>query len=230
MIRKNFMKKYNQLGFSLIEVAIGFVIIGLFAGVILKGRELIENARLQKTVSQILSFQVACHSFKEKYSALPGDWGGAQELWGEKATNGNQNGFLEGRGLESGSEAIFFWHHLTLAGLISCSEAPSSGLPSFGRGAPTCPLGGGFTVEDSPDDLEGLWMILGKQRGERGTGALLTPAQAQFLDQKLDTGNPVMGDIRALEGDGVPRGKCVLQGAYNLTVKDASCVLYVRLD
>ena len=70
MTKRDFMKKYSQLGFSLIEVAIGFVIIGLFAGVVLKGRELIENARLQKTISQILSFQVAYLSFKEKYSSL----------------------------------------------------------------------------------------------------------------------------------------------------------------
>ncbi|MGL5719287.1 MAG: type II secretion system protein, partial [Alphaproteobacteria bacterium] len=69
-MKKN--KKNGQEGFSLIELAIALVVIGLILGGIFKGQELIERGRLQKTISQIADYQLALTTFVEQYEAIPG--------------------------------------------------------------------------------------------------------------------------------------------------------------
>jgi prepilin-type N-terminal cleavage/methylation domain-containing protein len=63
----------NQSGFTLIELAIVMIIIGLLIGGILKGQELVGNARVTATVAQIKGIDGAISTFRDKYSAMPGD-------------------------------------------------------------------------------------------------------------------------------------------------------------
>lgn len=63
----------NQNGFTLVELAIVMTIIGLLIGGILKGQELMQNARVTATVAQVKSYESATFTFIDKYSALPGD-------------------------------------------------------------------------------------------------------------------------------------------------------------
>ena len=219
-------------GFSLIELALCLLVAGLMMGGILKGRELMMQARLQKTAAHIMAYQMAYHTFKSFYNAMPGDYAGASLAWGNGVLNGNQNGHLEGHGRQADAEAGFFWNHLACADLITLQPAASSpgGVLQYGQGLPVTPLGGGFTVEEGPEGLAGVWLILGSESGDRGTGGLLTPAQAAFLDRHLDTGLPLTGRVRGREGTGIAAGHCVAAGAYNLRIKDKTCVLYVQLD
>jgi len=217
--------KKDQEGFSLIELAVALVVLGLILGGIFKGRELIEQGKIQKTVSQIADYQMAFMQFVEQYEALPGDYAMADATWGNGSKNGNQNGVVEGHGLQAGGESLHFWQHLFLAGMIQDpGHSVQEGQAHFGQGAPKSPLGGGFTVETDPDGLKGLWMLLGAEHGNRGNGALLTPAQAQAIDRKLDNGNPTSGRIRAM-GE-----RCVANGKYNVQHKDPACVLYISLQ
>ena len=222
----------SQAGFSLIELAVALVVLGLILGGIFKGKELIEQGKLQKTVSQITDYQMALIQFVEQYEAFPGDFSMASATWGERAVDGNQNGIIEGRGLQAGSEAVQFWQHLFLAGFIQDpGNPPNNGQAHFGQGVPKSPLGGGITVETDPeDDLKGLWMVLGRENGNRGNGPLLTPAQAMAIDRKLDNGNPVSGRIRAREGSGVSQGRCVANGKYALQHKEPACIVYISLQ
>ena len=72
------MKRINtQKGFTLVELAIVMTIIGLLIGGILKGQELMENARVTSTVAQVKSYSAAVTSFKDMYQAYPGDMPGA---------------------------------------------------------------------------------------------------------------------------------------------------------
>lgn len=225
-------KKISQEGFSLIELAIALIVIGIILGGILKGHELIENARLKKTISQITHYQMAIATFMDQYEALPGDFAFATSTFGVQARDGNQNGVVEGRGLAHQGEALEFWQHLAFAGSIpNPGIASSHGQGHFGFGAPASPIGGGFTVETTPETgLDGLWLILGNENGDRGNGPLLTPAQASFLNRKLDDGNPSTGRVRSREGHGVSPGKCVNKGFYNLQTQEPCCVLYVYLQ
>src|SRR5436190_22725171 len=114
------MKKKNkkQAGFSLIESAIVLVIMGFLIGGILKGKDLIESARLKRVISQLNEYRLATNTFLDKYDALPGDFDKASLQIDPRLQNGNGNGIIDGAGLASGSEALNFWTHVAAAGLI----------------------------------------------------------------------------------------------------------------
>ena len=229
---KHFFLLKKLPGYSLVELAIALVVIGLILGGILKGQELIENARLKAVLSQINEIQLAYTTFRDKFDALPGDFEEASLRIDPSLLNGNGNNSIEGAGLSKDSEALAFWSHLSAAHLYPDPGIPSaSGAAQFGQGAPASKIGGGFTVETDPNgtDLKGLWLILGNAQGTHGNGALLTPEQAYILDKKGDDGNPLHGRIQAREGVGTPKGKCIKNGTYNTDTKEPACVLYFQL-
>lgn len=220
-------KHTSEAGFSLIELAIVLVILGLLIGGVLKGKDLIEAARLNRVISQVHAYQLATHTFIDKFGALPGDFDKASLLIKPGLRNGNNNGTIEGSGLAVGSEAFSFWSHLVHAGFIGHPGShDQENQGEFGKGAPSSAIGGGFTIETNPRGLSGLWFILGTKHGEHGDGALLTPAQAMNLDKKLDNGHPTSGKVRAMDGVDVPSHACVTQGGdYNLENHSPACVL-----
>lgn len=222
---------YTQAGFSLMEIAIVLIIMGLLMGGVLKGRDLIESARLKRVVSQVNEYRLATSAFLDKYDALPGDFNKASIIIKRELRDGNGNGIVEGGGLEVGAEALAFWSHLASAGLIG-SPGPEQdrNKGDFGKGAPECSLGGGFTVENNPHGLSGLWFILGTQQGNHGDGGLLTPAQAMSIDKKIDNGHPTSGKVRAIDGTNVKSQACVqADGSYNVDNHEASCALLFQL-
>jgi prepilin-type N-terminal cleavage/methylation domain-containing protein len=69
-------KIQQQKGFTLVELAIVMVIIGLLIGGILKGQELIQNARVTATMAQVQAIKAATIAFQDRYNGLPGDFKG----------------------------------------------------------------------------------------------------------------------------------------------------------
>jgi prepilin-type N-terminal cleavage/methylation domain-containing protein len=224
-------KRKKQEGFSLIELAVVLIIMGLLIGGILKGKDLIESARLKRVIAQLNEYRLATSAFLDKYDALPGDFNKAATLIKSGLRNGNGNGIIEGAGLAGGSEALAFWSHLAEAGLIgSPGQEREQNIGEFGKGAPESSIGGGFTVENNPHGLAGLWFILGTKQGEHGDGSLLTPIQALSIDKKLDNGHPTSGKVRAMEGANATAHACVTEeGAYNIENHEPACVLFFQL-
>ena len=122
----------RQKGFTLIEIAIVLVIIGLLLGGVLKGQELITSARVRNLISQQDGVKAAYFGFLDRYRALPGDYTGATlNIANVAATaacgggNGNGNGRIE----SAGNEHILVWEHLSKAGFINgsytCSAPPA---------------------------------------------------------------------------------------------------------
>ena len=112
----------RQSGFTLIEIAIVLVIIGLLLGGILKGQELITQGRIRNVSNDFQSVTAAINLYQDRYRALPGDDGGAVARWTNTA-NGNGDGVFGGAyntvcAAASATEDCLFWHHLRLAGLI----------------------------------------------------------------------------------------------------------------
>ena len=123
-----------EQGFTLIELSIVLVIIGLVIGGILAGQDLIHAAHLRAVVNQERQFVVAVNTFQTKYNCLPGDCINATDFFGtlsscynERNTygttqtcNGNGNGFVENN--QATTQQYFeqwrFWQHLGNAGLI----------------------------------------------------------------------------------------------------------------
>lgn len=229
-MKKN-TRNNSQAGFSLIELAVVLIVMGLLIGGILKGRDLIESARLKRVMSQLNEFRMATSTFLDKFDALPGDFNKASTQINGELRDGNNNGVIEGAGLGGGSEALAFWSHLAAAGFIgSPGPTGSQNVGEFGKGAPESSIGGGFTVENNQNGLKGLWFILGQKHGEHGTGGLLTPAQAMSIDKKMDNGHPTSGKVQAMNGSDVQGQGCLTEGeAYNVAINEPVCVLFFQL-
>lgn len=221
----------SEAGFSLIELAVVLIIMGLLIGGVLKGRDLIDSARLKRVVAQLNEYRMATSAFMDKFEAFPGDFNKASTLIHSSLKNGNGNGVIEGGGLQAGSESLAFWSHLAEAGFISSpGEIGEIHRGEFGKGAPETSIGGGFTIENNPRGLKGLWFILGEKNGDHGDGGLLTPDQAMSLDRKLDNGHPTSGKVRAMDGSNVSAHSCVTErGTYNLENHTPACALYFKL-
>jgi prepilin-type N-terminal cleavage/methylation domain-containing protein len=111
----------QQQGFTLIEIAIVLVIIGLLLGGVLKGQELITSARVRNIISNQDGVKAAYFGFLDRYRALPGDYSGATANIPNCATC--QNGDNNGQILTNGAilESISAWEHLSKAGFITGS-------------------------------------------------------------------------------------------------------------
>jgi prepilin-type N-terminal cleavage/methylation domain-containing protein len=198
--------------FSLIELSVVLVIVGVLMGAIFKGQDLLDVAKVRSVVHDFQHIKVAIHNYNDTYGALPGDDSNASTRFGNGVSSGNGNGLIEVGEKEN------VWVHLNKAGDFESDVAPSS------------KFGGNYTIVSNPDQsMPGNWICLSKDNGS----ALLTPKQTQKLMSKIDEGqsasDPSKGMLRAMDGQGASSGSCVSGGNLNLNVKDPSCVVYMKL-
>lgn len=151
----------SKTGFSLVELSIVLVILGLLTGGILAGQSLIRASELRSVSTQISAYQSAAHTFRDKYLAIPGDMRNATSFWGTASVgtcpsatgtgtqtcNGDGNGSLSWAAtIGDFSEQFMFWQHLANAGLISGSYSGRTGPNSIadivqGQNVPDAKLG-----------------------------------------------------------------------------------------
>src|SRR5260370_32331119 len=90
-------KRSAQAGFTLVEIAIVLVIIGLLLGGILKGQEMITQAKIKNIINDFNGVTVAVTSYQDRYRAIPGDDQNATTRWSTQATaHGDGNGIILG--------------------------------------------------------------------------------------------------------------------------------------
>ena len=179
------MKK--QKGFTLIEIAIVLVIIGLLLGGILKGQELITQGKIKNVISDINGTQAAYYGYQDRYRQLPGDDNLATSRWTSAAGNGNNDGRVAGTYATTTAtdESRLFWNHLRLAAFIS----------GTGTEQPRNAAGGIVGVQTG--DGAGA-------AGPGGISALLLCTSALpdkiaiAVDSQLDDGNPASGQVLAV--------------------------------
>ncbi len=137
--------KRNQSGFTLIEIAIVLVIIGLLLGGVLKGQELINSAKVKNLGTDFRNIPVYIYGYQDKFRALPGDDANPTVHLGTVAVSGVGgtlgNGVIEGNWndpVTSKSEAIVFWQHVRLANLATGATdlADPSYMPTNNAGSP----------------------------------------------------------------------------------------------
>jgi prepilin-type N-terminal cleavage/methylation domain-containing protein len=125
-----------QGGFTLVEIAIVLVIIGLLLGGILKGQEMITQAKIKNIINDFNGLSAAMYSYQDRYRALPGDDLNAATRW-SGSTAGNGNGRFDAQAasevynnipanMTNPPEVNLFWWHLRLAGFVPGSTAATS--------------------------------------------------------------------------------------------------------
>lgn len=115
--------KSAQRGFTLVEIAIVLVIIGLLLGGILKGQEMIVQARIKNIISDFTGISGAYHGYQDRYRAIPGDDPNAAGRWttAPAATSGTGNGIVAGlyNSATATDESRLWWDHLRRAGFVA---------------------------------------------------------------------------------------------------------------
>jgi prepilin-type N-terminal cleavage/methylation domain-containing protein len=190
--------KRNQSGFTLIEIAIVLVIIGLLLGGVLKGQELINSAKVKNLGTDFRNIPVYIYGYQDKYRAVPGDDSQAASHVGTAADpcSGGVGHCLPGNGLIEGAwdsttatdESQLFWQQVRLAGLAAG--------PTTGDMLPTNSVGGVIGITSgayNPDTaaaatrLPGTYIIC---------SAGILGKFASQLDTQMDDGAPTTGSIR----------------------------------
>src|SRR5689334_9619706 len=121
--RQNMTSIRKTQGFTLVEIAIVLVIIGLLLGGILKGQEMITQAKIKNVVADFSGISAAYYGYQDRYRAIPGDdpnAGGVGKRWAS-TSSGDGNGVVAGgyNDPDATKESRLWWDHLRLAGFVS---------------------------------------------------------------------------------------------------------------
>lgn len=177
-------KRFRQGGFTLVEIAIVLVIIGLLLGGVLKGQEMIENSKIKSIVNDMKAIQAAYNGYVDRYKAIPGDETAATMAargW-TGAAGGNGNGVLAitvAQTFTNGGEQAAFWRGLRASGLVQgdpTAAANAAGLPRHSGG-------GLIGISADPAGVYG-------QNGVSVCAAGLTTKQAAGVDALIDGALP----------------------------------------
>jgi type II secretory pathway pseudopilin PulG len=183
-----FNKQHIQ-GWTLVEVAIVIIIVGLLLGGVLKGRAMITNARIKNLESSYENIAKAIYTYQERYHNLPGDDNRAGELF-EHVTNEQGNPIIsngDANGKIEGNETGQAWQHLRAAQLIVGSPYPDDA--------------GNIIV---PINAFGGNTEIGYKEEFRANSISFTriPKEiADILDEKKDDGIEEKGRMRRQNGD-----------------------------
>ncbi len=176
------MLQVKQKGFTLVEIAIVLVIVGLLIGGVLKGQEMITNAKLKRIESDNAGIAAAMFSYQDRYLQLPGDDDNATTRFDTyTGIDGNNNGLIEGDWNDAvlTEETILFWRHLRVAGLVPGGEVETT--------QPSNAYGGKIGIHDGALGIGGHVLVFGALEG----------AIAKILEARLDDTFPHTGRVRA---------------------------------
>ena len=198
----------KQSGFTLIEIAIVLVIIGLLLGGVLKGQELITSARVRNLISQQDGIKAAYFGFLDRFRALPGDYNAATTNITGVGTacnatgNGNGNGQIEGG---AGGERIMAWDHLSKAGFINGSYTCVDGTTVNPNTNPTNPYSM-FLVLIYDNVYQDGAVATGNNRHNLKTGNQIPADIIAEVDRKVDDGLANRGALRFSAHTGLTTG------------------------
>ena len=243
-------RRKNQKGFTLVELAVVMIIVGLLIGGILKGQELIANAQVASLVTQAKGIDAGISTFRDSYRAFPGDMNTAQArlpncVAGNNCFNGGGTGIIDnpvtgvGTAAAAGNgtqESGNFFTQMALAGNIGGVD-PTGGA-AYGGQFPDTPVGGGFSIghtnagaisaqiQGGATVLGGHYLIMNSALGAlaASTGPI-NASQAARIDRKMDDGNADSGSVRS------NGGTCLdAAGDYDEENAGAGCALVFRVQ
>ncbi len=226
-------------GFTLVELAIVMIIIGLLIGGILKGQELITNARVSSAVAQVKATESGVSAFRDKYNAFPGDLRTVStRLPGVVAgsliatdpaigTAGDgvisNTGTVSDPGLAVGTttESGLAFLHLGAAGMIGGVQPAATTGPTAGVTNPITPLGGAWTIGTSAGTSTGVVLTTGLPAGVYVASTPAVGAAIPTTDAQIMTPSSAANMDRKLD-DGMPNTG-VVRAIGNSSASATSC-------
>lgn len=189
------MKK-TQTGFTLIELAIVLVIIGLLLGGVLKGQELINSAKAKNIASDLRNIQIFIYGYQDKFRAIPGDDANASVHINGATNPTTPAGTLNNSQINGvwntttvTDESALFWQHVRLAGFAT-GPTDTGDANYFPRNADSGRVGvQSITGFNTITGMTGLYVVC----SENIIGRL-----AKQIDSNLDDGETSSGSLRAL--------------------------------
>lgn len=181
----------HKSGFTLLELSIVLVIIGLVVGGILVGHDLINSAKRQNVIKEATSLQQAILAFRLKYNSLPGDMTNPDEFFGPytwiqttPAYRANGNGIIV-----ADYEGADAWNQLNLASLVAGGINGSTPISSYSdRGVWSVGVNSASRVRNV--------LVIGGTQGQEWNARPLLPSLAAFtIDAKMDDGLPETGNV-----------------------------------
>jgi len=226
-------------GFTLIEISIVLVLIGLMVGGLLVGADMIKQAALRKQATQIELIESGIQNFRTKYNCYPGDCVDPTIISGYTYT-GNGDGFLEA--VWNGDENKGFWLHMALSNMINYPLLPHPAL--VGMTAPVMTLNGNAYINAYGSATHAQNVL---EFATPDVSGALEVLQISYIDSKADDGLPNSGSIRSSGyGNGATTiydapptfplstandsgsDKCISGAVYNTTVTNTTCnMIYV---
>lgn len=205
---KYITKLETQKGFTLIELSIVMVIIGLIIGGILVGQDLIHGAQVRSLISQIEKYNTGVNAFTLKYNAIPGDFNQAANYI-TNAVNGDGNGLISTgtpsaapAAISSTTEYQNFWQQLSVLNLIEGSFDGSNTAVNIGKNFPGTKAGkGGIIAYAYTDSINYYHLGLAASTTTTiATSNTLSADDAYNIDKKIDDGFPLTGIVLARGG------------------------------
>lgn len=206
------MKK--EAGFTLVEIAIVLVVIGLLLGAILAGQEVVLNGQIRNTINEYNNVASATFVYQDRYRQIPGDdatAGGAAGRWGATATNGNGDRVIDGtwdatNPVPGTSEGGIFWHHLRNDELVA---GPRSNAVAGAFNLPLNAFNGQIGVQQNAFNQAGALT------GQVICQSNIPAKAAAIIDSRIDdeTGNGLGSATGSLQGGDMANAPATNAGA-----------------
>lgn len=217
-------------GFTLIELSIIIVIIGILIAGVIMGGDVINSGKLNAQIVQLNNIGSGYRTFKEKYDGIPGDLSDAESYFGAGNTdNGNGDKII------NSTETLLFFQHLDLADMYQYKASPVNSAYAIGKYGNSClyATADATWVGAVPSNFKYNFLYLGDATlsTQRCKAGLTTPFDASSIDKKIDNGNPSTGIIIGETGYNPNTGAlfsptCISSGAYRLSsVSRTSCII-----